>query len=52
MSDAAAVVVSNEEWERVRAACVSVLAGSAIRIDGNGWKVYMAGTVLRVDVPA
>jgi len=28
----------------------SVACGNAKRVDGNGWKVYAAGTIIRVDI--
>jgi len=37
-------------WDAIEKAYHFVLAGSAARVDGDGWKVYRAGTIIRIDL--
>ncbi len=39
-----------EMWESIQDAFAYVLAGKAKRLDGDGWTVYAAGTIIRIDV--
>lgn len=38
------------DWEAIEDATVNVANGRAKRIDGDGWKVYAAGTMIRIDI--
>jgi hypothetical protein len=38
------------DWDAIEDACETVAQGRVKRIDGDGWKVYAAGTVVRVDI--
>jgi len=38
------------DWEAIEDACDNVARGRAKRIDGEGWKVYAAGTIIRIDI--
>jgi hypothetical protein len=38
------------DWDAVEDACVTVACNKAKRIDGENWKVYSAGTVIRIDI--
>ena len=38
------------DWAAIREAVTSVANGRAKRIDGEGWKVYVAGTIVRIDI--
>lgn len=38
------------DWQAIAAAYDLVASGTASRIDGQGWKVYRAGTIVRIDV--
>jgi hypothetical protein len=37
-------------WRRIADAARLIATGTATRIDGKGWKVYRAGTIIRVDL--
>jgi hypothetical protein len=37
-------------YERIQAAIAFISQGSADRVDGEGFKVYKAGTIIRVDI--
>lgn len=38
------------DWDKIRRAYNSVIRRDANRIDGEGWKVYRAGSIIRVDI--
>lgn len=39
------------DWDAIQDAVQSLVNGTAVnRIDGEGWKVYRAGAVIRVDI--
>ena len=40
----------DEEWDKIKAAHRIVLTRIANRVDGDGWKVYRAGSIIRVDI--
>lgn len=40
------------EWRDLGLAFELVRSGKALRIDGEGWKVYKAGTIIRIDIDA
>jgi hypothetical protein len=37
-------------WEAIQNAYHLIVDGGAVRIDGDGWKVYRAGNIVRVDI--
>ena len=39
-----------DTWTKIAAAVATVVAGTAERLDGKGWKVYRAGTIIRIDL--
>jgi len=43
-------LVRDLDWDAISDACEMVATGVAKRIDGEGWKVYLAGTVIRIDI--
>jgi hypothetical protein len=43
-------VSASDVWKRIDEATRYVLTGNAERIDGEGWKVYRAGTIIRIDL--
>jgi hypothetical protein len=43
-------VLSALDWDAIEDAVNVVAAGKAKRIDGEGWKVYAAGTIVRIDL--
>jgi hypothetical protein len=40
----------NIDWKRLIAAVELVAAGGAQRVDGDGWKVYRVGMLVRIDL--
>lgn len=44
--------MKNMDWNAIASAYELVAKGSATRIDGDGWKVYRAGTIVRIDLSA
>lgn len=38
------------DWAAIKAAYELVAGGAAGRIDGDGWKVYRVGTIIRLDI--
>jgi hypothetical protein len=38
------------DWKNIRQAVALVMAGASKRVDGDRWKVYRAGTIVRVDL--
>lgn len=42
--------ISLLDWEAIEDAVNVVSTGRAKRIDGEGWKVYVIGTVIRIDI--
>lgn len=38
------------QWKAIAAAVELVLAGGAERVDGEGWKVYRVGAIIRIDL--
>lgn len=39
-------------WQQLKSAIETVMAGNATKIEGEGWAVYRVGTVIRVDIKA
>jgi hypothetical protein len=37
-------------WQKIARAVEIVSEGAAERLDGEGWKVYRVGTVIRIDL--
>jgi len=42
--------LSDLDWEAVGKAFDLVASGDANRIDGEGYKVYKVGTIVRIDI--
>jgi hypothetical protein len=38
------------DWDKLQKAYETIKDGIATRIDGEGWKVYKAGTIIRIDI--
>lgn len=38
------------DWDAIAKACALVAGGGVKRVDGDGWKVYQTGSVIRVDI--
>jgi hypothetical protein len=43
-------VIAALDWNAIEDAVNIVTAGRAKRIDGEGWKVYQMGTIVRIDI--
>jgi hypothetical protein len=44
--------MSDSKWESIADAVAYIAAGKAERLDGAGFKVYRAGSIIRVDIAA
>lgn len=40
------------DWNTIQTAVELVREGSVDRLDGQGWKVYRAGAIIRIDLSA
>ena len=38
------------DWDNVQKAVEAIIQGVATRIDGEGFKAYRAGTIIRIDI--
>ncbi len=38
------------DWDAIEDAVVNVANNKAKRIDGDNWKVYSAGNIIRIDI--
>ncbi len=42
--------LDDPEWDKILDAIHTVAHEGAKRVDGEGWKVYTVGTVIRIDI--
>lgn len=38
------------DWEEIKTAASMIKSTSVNRIDGDGWKVYRVGKIVRIDI--
>lgn len=42
--------MSDDLWESIQRAYDFIKSGASKRVDGEGWSVYRAGSIIRVDI--